>query len=232
MELENRLTVLEAELRRQRDQFEIQQIIASYGPLVDTAEGLDRARNVAELWTEDGVYDVGGFGARKGRDEIARGFEGIHFEQIPNGVCHVMGLPVISIVEDIFSVYRVRSECRRLTSSVRDNRKADMAVPRISYFGRRLLQSRWRTPSDTRNWSSMPKLRSFGWSSLTRGLAPDTGASGLALPLSQKALMRGTQRHRRDALVKNRLAMKRSRYRRQRNAVGQKTQVRVERSIT
>jgi hypothetical protein len=99
-ELQCRLTALEAEVARQRDHIEIRQLIASYGPMVDTATGLDRSEKLAELWVEDGVYDIGGVGAKHGRADIARAFEDQHFGMVPNGVCHVMGLPYVHVDGD------------------------------------------------------------------------------------------------------------------------------------
>ncbi|EQA99990.1 hypothetical protein FHS51_001155 [Sphingobium wenxiniae] len=98
--IEERLAALEQEVRLQRDHIEIRQLIASYGPLVDTSDRLERARNLAELWTEDGVYDIGGLGAYEGREAIAGAFETRHFSQVPEGICHVMGLPYVTVAGD------------------------------------------------------------------------------------------------------------------------------------
>src|SRR3546814_8034479 len=57
-------------------------------------------------WSSDvcssdlGVYDIGGVGERKGQEEIARAFEDRHFAQVPEGVCHVMGLPLVQVDGD------------------------------------------------------------------------------------------------------------------------------------
>lgn len=51
---DERIAALEARLQALEDQQEISQLVASYGPLVDAGE----AGRVADLWTEDGVYDV------------------------------------------------------------------------------------------------------------------------------------------------------------------------------
>lgn len=52
--MEDRLAALEARVRRLEDEQAIAQLVASYGPLVDAGH----ADEVADLWTEDGVYDV------------------------------------------------------------------------------------------------------------------------------------------------------------------------------
>jgi hypothetical protein len=95
--MEQRLADIENGLRLQQDHRAITQLIASYGPLVDTSDRLERSRNLAMLWTEDGVYDIGGMGEFRGREAIAQIFAEGHFEQVPEGVCHIMGLPCISI---------------------------------------------------------------------------------------------------------------------------------------
>ncbi|MBN9635783.1 MAG: nuclear transport factor 2 family protein, partial [Actinobacteria bacterium] len=51
---EQRLTELEARLRRVEDERAVERMIASYGPLVDAGE----ADDVAAMWAPDGVYDV------------------------------------------------------------------------------------------------------------------------------------------------------------------------------
>lgn len=98
--IEVRLAALEQEVRVQRDHIEIQQIIASYGPLVDTSDSLDRSRNLAGMWTEDGIYDIGGLASCQGREEIAQVFGVRHFGQVPKGICHIMGLPYIDVSGD------------------------------------------------------------------------------------------------------------------------------------
>ena len=72
-------------------------MIASYGPIVDSVDRQARARRVAELWVEDGEYDIGGVHRCKGREAIAAVFEERHFEQVPEGVCHVKGLPFVRV---------------------------------------------------------------------------------------------------------------------------------------
>lgn len=108
--LEDRLNALEAELRAVRDQLEIYQLTAAYGPAADSGD----ARATSELWTEDGEYDWGrgkslpeagmveglGGGA-KGRAEIAQMVEGpYHQGVINNGAAHTLSLPHVVIQGD------------------------------------------------------------------------------------------------------------------------------------
>ena len=95
-----RLAALEAEVARLRDHQEICQVIASYGPLVDTTSTAQRAAQLACLWNEDGIYDIGAVGAMQGREAIAEVFAQQHFDMVPTGVCHVMGLPHVRIDGD------------------------------------------------------------------------------------------------------------------------------------
>jgi hypothetical protein len=96
-DLESRLDALEAEVHRLRAHQEISRLIASYGPRVDSADNLERSAQLAQMWTEDGIYDIGGVGPKYGRAAIAEAFAEHHFAMVPNGVCHVMGLPFIQV---------------------------------------------------------------------------------------------------------------------------------------
>jgi len=53
--LARRITALE-------DQEAIRDLLARYGPLADAGD----CAGAAALWTEDGVYEVGGFGEYRG----------------------------------------------------------------------------------------------------------------------------------------------------------------------
>lgn len=100
-DIEERLARLEREVALHRDQIAIRQHIASYSPKVDTTDSLERARLLAELWTEDGVYDIGGRARHEGREAIASAFVETHFDQVGGeGVCHVFGQPYIRIDGD------------------------------------------------------------------------------------------------------------------------------------
>lgn len=98
--IEQRLEKLEREAAVQRDHIEVRQLIASYGPKVDTTDRVERTHLLAQLWTEDGVYDVGGVARFEGREAIAQAFVGRHAEQVDEGICHVMGLPYVRIDGD------------------------------------------------------------------------------------------------------------------------------------
>jgi uncharacterized protein (TIGR02246 family) len=66
MTVEERLAALEQRLHRVEDELAISRLMASYGPLVDAGD----AAAVADLWTEDGQYEVEGWHMR-GRTDVA-----------------------------------------------------------------------------------------------------------------------------------------------------------------
>ena len=98
--VEDRLAALEQEVQTLRNHAAIQQLILAYGPTVDTATTPERARKVAELWTRDGTYDVGGMRVFAGREDLSDLCGALHFEQAAQGICHVMGAPVIMLRGD------------------------------------------------------------------------------------------------------------------------------------
>lgn len=82
-----RLEALETRLRELEDESEISQLIASYGPLVDSGS----ADEVAALWTEDGVYDVDE-AFLDGSDAIRKMVESRnHQNWIKGGCAHFLG---------------------------------------------------------------------------------------------------------------------------------------------
>lgn len=74
----------------------ITQLIAAYGPAVDSGD----AEAAAALFTEDGWYDVAG-GRLEGRSAIADMVRGdAHQSLLRRGVAHVMGLPRVTVAGD------------------------------------------------------------------------------------------------------------------------------------
>lgn len=90
------LADLERRLRRIEDERAIERMIASYGPLVDAGE----ADAAADLWAEDGSYDVEGW-HMAGRDEVAAMVRsGAHQGLIRRGCCHFLGPAVVTVDGD------------------------------------------------------------------------------------------------------------------------------------
>jgi len=86
-----------ARLAALEDKEAIRDLIARYGPLADAGD----CAGAAALWTQDGVYEVGGFGDYRGRAAIQALLEGeAHQSLIGDGSAHVLGPPVIALDGD------------------------------------------------------------------------------------------------------------------------------------
>ncbi len=84
-------------LRALEDCEAIRTLIASYGPLADSGD----AEGVAALWTEDGVYAVGGYGESRGRNAIAALITGeTHRKLMADGSAHLLGPVAITLDGD------------------------------------------------------------------------------------------------------------------------------------
>ncbi|GAA0941396.1 nuclear transport factor 2 family protein [Actinocorallia libanotica] len=95
-DVEQRLAAMEARLRRLEDEQAITRLILSYAPLVDS--GCDR--QVAELWEEDGVYDVDEI-YMQGRDQLSGMVRSRnHQNWISGGCAHFAGPPHITLDGD------------------------------------------------------------------------------------------------------------------------------------
>ena len=94
-DLASRLEALEIRLRDVEDRAAIAQVIASYGPAVDSNDG----EAVRSLFTENGTYELEGWTFtydtmdQTVRTELHRGY-------VTAGSAHVMSLPRISIEGD------------------------------------------------------------------------------------------------------------------------------------
>lgn len=79
---------VEARLQALEDREAIRDLIARYGPLADTGA----ADALADLWTEDGRYAVGGMTEAKGRAAIAALIDGaVHRGLMADGCAHALG---------------------------------------------------------------------------------------------------------------------------------------------
>ncbi|MBH1997534.1 MAG: nuclear transport factor 2 family protein [Sphingomonadaceae bacterium] len=79
------------------DQEAIRDLLARYGPLADAGD----CAGAAALWTEDGVYKVGGFGEYRGQSAIRTLLEGEnHQSLIHGGAAHILSPPVIALEGD------------------------------------------------------------------------------------------------------------------------------------
>jgi len=96
-ELRSEVAALTARVRALEDHIEITQLVAQYGPSVDSGS----ATATAELWTEDGVFDAVPFLQMRGRDEISAMVRSDgHQALILNGCGHVLTVPHVEIDGD------------------------------------------------------------------------------------------------------------------------------------
>ncbi|MGW1215955.1 nuclear transport factor 2 family protein [Streptomyces sp. NPDC002499] len=96
-ELRSTVEELTARVRALEDQTEIAQLVARYGPAVDSGSG----EAAAELWTRDGVFAVVGHFTMRGHEDISGMVHGTgHQHLIRNGAAHVLTVPHIQIDGD------------------------------------------------------------------------------------------------------------------------------------
>jgi len=91
------VATLAARLRHVEDQLEIIQLVAQYGPSVDSGS----ADATAALWTDDGMFDAVGAITMRGHDEIAGMVNAAgHQSLILNGCGHVLTTPHVVVDGD------------------------------------------------------------------------------------------------------------------------------------
>lgn len=101
MDREARLLELERRLQRAEDQLEIQNLLMSYGPLVDSAT----AEPAGALWVEGGGYNFtlpdGGTKRLSAPDEIAGMYAWPgHLDLVNTGCAHMTATPKITVTGD------------------------------------------------------------------------------------------------------------------------------------
>lgn len=93
----NYTEMLEVRVRAVEDRLAIFQLLATYGPGVDSMTGAA----VAALWTEDGTYDAGGVEPFVGATAVGRVVDlDLHRDFVRNGCAHVMSLPHLVVDGD------------------------------------------------------------------------------------------------------------------------------------
>jgi uncharacterized protein (TIGR02246 family) len=94
--MDDRIAALEARLLDLEDERDIGRLIATYGPLVDAGA----AHEVADLWTEDGVYDVDEV-YLEGHDQLAAMVRSrAHQAWIDAGCAHFVGPARVTVTGD------------------------------------------------------------------------------------------------------------------------------------
>lgn len=93
---EARISEAHTRLDAAQDELAILRILAAYSPRVDSGD----AEGVAELWTEDGTYDVD-TGVLEGHDGLTEMVSGdAHQGLIAHGCGHVPSLPLVLVDGD------------------------------------------------------------------------------------------------------------------------------------
>jgi hypothetical protein len=158
---DNRLAALEARLQRLEDERDIQRLIASYGPCVDGAD----SAGAAELWAEDGSYDVEGW-RMTGRDDIRAMVDSDHHRAlVAGGCCHFLGPAVVTVDGD-----EAVAVCESLVLKTSRDKPSEYVVWRAAanHFHLRRIAGSWRiTARTTRLLNGNPDAHRM----LTAGLA-------------------------------------------------------------
>ena len=101
---------LEQRVDRLERQVALYDLIASYGPAVDSGS----AAWAGQLWAEDGTYDFGS-AVLTGREGVERMVEGrTHQGLIGEGAAHIMGMPRIWIDGDHAVAVGYSQVCRHI----------------------------------------------------------------------------------------------------------------------
>lgn len=147
---EDRIAALEARLQRVEDERDIQRLIASYGPCVDAAN----AAGAAELWAEDGSYDVEGWRMTSRDDIRAMVSSAAHRELVAGGCCHFLGPAIITVdgdeavalCESLVVLRAPRADVDRLDHAAWRNAPSEYAVWRAAanHFQLRRFSEGWR----------------------------------------------------------------------------------------
>ena len=97
MTIEDRLAALETRLRAAEDHLAIENLVNSYGPLVDSGS----ADEAAALWVEGGAYNVGGLTRLIAPHDLAAMYrsEG-HMELVNTGCSHLTAPARITVDGD------------------------------------------------------------------------------------------------------------------------------------
>ena len=79
------------------DRLAIYQLLFTYGPAADSGS----SQAAANVWTADGVYDVGDMARLTGHDELQKMYEGQgHQSLIKSGAAHLTASPHVTISGD------------------------------------------------------------------------------------------------------------------------------------
>jgi hypothetical protein len=129
-----RLEAIEERLHALEDERAIRQLIAAYGPLVDS--GASAA--AAAIWQQDGVYDIANTGVAQGHEAIAALFDGtFHQNLIANGAAHTLG-PAHIVIDGLRAV----ATCYSVV----------FAWNKVAFVPSRVAANRWELVRDVDRW--------------------------------------------------------------------------------
>ena len=95
-DLELRMEKLEQRVHELQDRVDLHEIMARYGPAVDSGS----ADAAAALWAEDGIYDAEGAGPMRSADAVREMFNGpAHQSLLPN-CAHTIGPATLDLDGD------------------------------------------------------------------------------------------------------------------------------------
>lgn len=134
---DDRLAELERRLAQVEDERAIERLIASYGPLVDAGE----AEATAQLWAEDGSYDVEGWMMTGRADVAAMVRSDAHQRLIGRGSTHFLGPTVVTVDGD-----GAVAVCESVLV-VRHEKKYLVVRAGAHYFRLRRIEGRWQITS-------------------------------------------------------------------------------------
>jgi ketosteroid isomerase-like protein len=114
---------LEERLRKVEDLLSIYQLMSAYGPAADSCNMED----IARIWTQDCVYEIGGLGEFKGHAGLKEAFDGeFHQGIVKNGSAHAATMPHVVVDGDsasathygtLFTHENGEFTCRRVIAS-------------------------------------------------------------------------------------------------------------------
>ena len=135
-ELRATVEMLAAKIRVLEDQVEIMQLVAQYGPAVDSGSG----EAAAALWTDEGTFDAVPHLQMRGRDDIVDMVHGDGHQSLILGGCgHVLTVPHVVVDGD-------RATGRSYALNIRWDAEADR------FWVARVSANTWRWARTPEGW--------------------------------------------------------------------------------
>jgi len=171
-ELRATVDLLVDRVRHLEDQVEIMQLVAQYGPAVDSGSG----EAAAALWTDDGAFDAVPHLQMRGRDDIVAMVHGAgHQSLIRNGCGHVLTVPHVVVDGD-------QATGRSYALNIRWDADADR------FWVARVSANTWRWVRTSRGWRVAERINANldGTEEHRQMLAPPTGVGPVPDPQEER----------------------------------------------